>query len=246
MKKIENELQILPTILELTVDLYYSSSEVDNIVVGNFEKIVSSLGFNKKIDDDKENKKISLPYVYSNDKNGFENIFCRIAPGKFSLSWSKDPNDFQNSFYPGWDEHLSKIFSKILKKIDAIQINDLSFNKIEYKVLDFFDDNKNIFSDTNIALNVNGAAEYKLQQVSLYKDKDSIKNKITLANNVRIFSNQRSIKIVGAVVDTSTSFKIIKKDNKKLNLMDIVEKCHKTNKEIFFEIINKKYKSAKE
>lgn len=229
-----------PPLLEMSVELNFTSTDPDILVVGMIEKEMSKdFEIINKIDGDtinivKSDKDIA--WVRMNYKGKKENIACLITPNSFSLNWAK--YDYEKDKFPGWNEHLKDIFIPILEKIGSLK--NIDFKSVSYKSIDVFRNDK-LFKNSNFSIKLNNndliTSDNNIPILSFQQLNGKVKNYISISDSAAIVSGDEKYKFIGAILDIRS---VIGVDDI-TGLSKAIDSCHIENKKIFSTILQKDF-----
>ena len=144
--------------------------------------------------------------------------------------------DLHNGNYPGWTSYIHREVMDVCEKINAIDIISET-TRLGLRTADFFDE-MNIFDKSELDLNFNGSSI--LNDVSTL-ERNIVENNFdsrVIINSKASRKNATGIKN-GSVIDIDTSIKL---DNNIFNNPnDMIMKCHKENKKIFFDLLKEEF-----
>jgi len=159
-----------------------------------------------------------------------------VGPKVFAFVYGKNNFNGTND-YPGWSEFIKQEIMELYKSIFDLDFIT-NINRLGIRYSDFFD-NTNIFDYTEFnLLDKDGKRKdtIKTQIVQTIKKEDTFNN-IVVSNNSTFVMNGKAIQ--GSMIDIDTFMGSF--DDFMNNYEVYLQKCHKINKELFFEMLQKEF-----
>jgi len=230
-----------PPLLELVVDVQFTSDEVDNIILGVIEKFLTSFDYSVKHDIPKTDSEIQALYKFDNvDDKTFS---CFVRPQGITLSWSK--NIQEDSYYPGWTKKIKDIFEGVLIGFYNLNGFEKHITSLKYRTIDAFEE-REIMTKTNLIFSLGGNdLRHEINESAVVfsiMNEVGLKNTINMANAV-MFSHiiNDGTNFVRSIIDITTEHGMTSSIDSCDNLVKAVNVCHDENKRVFEMLISKEF-----
>lgn len=164
---------------------------------------------------------------------GRKHVSVAVGPNVISIYYNKAQH---GDNYPGWTTYIQAEVINICKKINKADIISKT-TRLGLRTVDFFE-SINIFEKSE--LNINYDNNSILDEITILERNiidDRFLSKIVIHSNASYKLHDKIQK--GSIIDIDTSLDL--EDNLFSNSDDIIMKCHKVNKKIFFDFLKKDF-----
>lgn len=158
-----------------------------------------------------------------------DKFMLQVGPRVFSIA--------NPAIYDGW-ENYSKIIYQSIHELNSLKIVD-SVHRLGLRYTNFFE-NINIFEKINLHIKFN--KKLLANKNSFYKTEfeiDGFTHNLQILNNSTVL-NVNKVEKVGSIVDIDT-FNNFNLDTLLTNPKNYIEKAHKLEKDLFFQIIDENF-----
>ena len=222
-------------IIESGIEIRFSNNINSNMIIG---MVYNSIKYDYK--EIEELPILQVPIqIRKMDNNLRYQPFYKLVSNIFNLQIGDNVLILNHlsidNTYIGWDIYFEEI-KKIVDIIKDISINSIkiidSIERVGVRYIDFFE-NIDIFDKIKFEIKDSLNYESEQRQVRNIYIKDNHKAIVNIMNNTKL---KYIDKPLGSIIDIDVSI-----NNNIDNILEIINKLHLFQKEIFFNIINEEY-----